>query len=210
MNLDTVVQVEGHSIKMSDLIDPLDVAGSILKIQKLDYKFRKNNTITILNSIINKWKRYIQYSDPENPILAQFQTVDLTGDFARNTLRESTYKGMVANISTLNSYFSKFSADNLSKVVDWASINNIEFIDQLDYVKKGGTLSLNQSLLQDFYDLQSIGTFSKRQNATVEDTLQSTEFQQMIDAIKDSKLVNEIKDIFSKKMTYSGVFCVKK
>jgi hypothetical protein len=44
---------------MSDLIDPLDVAGSILKIQKLDYKFRKNNTITILNSIIDKWKQYI-------------------------------------------------------------------------------------------------------------------------------------------------------
>lgn len=196
MNLDTIVQVEGHSIKMSDLIDPLDVTGSILKIQKLDYKFRKNNTITILNSIIDKWKQYIQYSDPENPILAQFQTVDLTGDFARNTLRESTYKSLVSNISTLNSYFSKFSADNLSKVVDWASINNIEFIDQLDYVKKGDTLSLNQSLLQDFYDLQSIGTFSKRQNAAVEDTLQSTEFQQMIGAIKEKLATASTSDFY--------------
>lgn len=196
MNLDTIVQVEGHSIKMSDLIDPLDVAGSILKIQKLDYKFRKNNTITILNSIIDKWKQYIQYSDPENPILAQFQTIDLTGDFARNTLRESTYKDLVSNISTLNSYFSKFSANNLSKVVNWASINNIEFVDQLDYVRKGDSLSLNQSLLQDFYDLQSVGTFSKRQNAAVEDTLQSTEFQQMIDAIKEKLATVSTSDFY--------------
>jgi hypothetical protein len=53
----------------------------------------------------------------------------------------------MSNIAALNSYFKNFSAKNIPNVIDWASANNIEFVDQLDYVKKGDTLSLNASLL---------------------------------------------------------------
>ena len=201
---------------------------TIKKIREIDYHYRKNSQSSLINSILTKWYslliiekdnlfRQLELSDNEElqkKIAELEQVIDqikpLT-DLKFNRIGNDLFNILESKFLTLDNYLKNLSEKDLRKYLWHASNNNIELVDEQDYIySKGKVKGINQTILYDFQQLKDFNTFQNSQNESFNRLLNSNEYSDLIESIKDHVLDTD-KDskyykLFVKPDSYSSSF----
>lgn len=173
------------------LTDPENV---VRMLRRIDYKYRKNSQLILINSILEKWhKLAIAMDHAEEAKAFEPLTIEQL-KLDRNGLTETLYNDIIQRYDALNMFLQGDPADatkngvkaDLSKYYWMATKLGIDLIDEVDYVKpKKGEIHINTAIRFDFTQLQTFDTFATSQEVEFQKMLNSPEFEGMRESMVD-------------------------
>lgn len=175
---------------------------AVLELIHLDYNYRKNQKINLINRIISDWKVVAEQLVQERPdlsldlsLLTPF-TQEQLHEFYTNyrqygrVIPEDIIKAMFGVHSFINQLKSigdaKFQRNLQDQIARIASRNNISIVDELhaSQDKLNGNWGLNQTIIYDVLNLKSLQTYTDYYEEIFEDVLNSPEVQNLEAMIK--------------------------
>lgn len=184
LNAALVNKKNGVNYSLSEILDLFDPESSIQEIRKLDYKYRKNSVLYLVNNILGKW----------NQILSDEGLKPIENlEYNRTDLRPTIYEEIRSKFIYLDQILKSKSKQELQNYIRKAQDLGIELIDEQDYVLVQGQLGINQSILFDLDNVKNYKTFNQTQDQALDRFFNSEEYQNLIQSIQD-KLSQSKKD----------------
>lgn len=196
LNLETKFKklgdINGAETTFSELLASTD---GVTRIRQIDYKYRKNSTIKLIDDILRKWHTVFSSMFPTNDLSSiqpltekEWGSINNRLDLAKNI-----YNLLNNKLDSLSQLLQKNEIkDHFPAIIARANSLGIELIDNLDYVKKSGQYTLNPALIQDFQMLKDFKTFAEEQSNKLENFFQSEEYKQFISGLKDRMLQSDL------------------
>ena len=201
LNLQAKVKFGGKITSLKELLSlyRLKSQDTVNAIRLVDYQYRKNNTLQLINSILKKWND-ILYDGEESEISP---LKDL--GFAYQSMRSSTYQDsgklfsvLKDKINELNTLLKSYNSTTLQEKIKIAQQKGLELIDELDYVKFNGSYEFNQSLLYDFENLETFDKFNLAQEASFQKALESQEYKDVVQTLIEKLKTSDQEDLLFK------------
>lgn len=179
--LKSIISISPKTIEVNGKkqFDTDNIDSSIAKFTQLDYKFRRNRIIELVNDILIKWNNLA----PEwelNPLTNQ----ELVAAINSYSIETKYIERIAFEYKKLGNKLKELNAAKLEQYINLASKKNIELVDELDYVNAKGTIFYNPSILLEITTCLNTQNFKQASEQSWETYNNSKEFTQCIAAIK--------------------------